>query len=76
MLGPPVFVIVTVELDGAHGELEIVHINTFVPTPNPVIPDVGDEGDVIVPVPLISVQRPAPIVGMFPANVAVVPQIV
>ena len=54
----------------------IVHINTFAPTPNPVIPDVGDAGVVIVPAPLTSVHKPVPTVGVFPANVAVVPHIV
>ena len=39
-------------------------------------PDVGDEGVVMAPIPLTSVQVPVPIVGLLPASVAVVPHIV
>ena len=46
------------------------------PILNPVTPDVGELGVVTVPVPLISVHVPVPIVGLLPANVAVVPHIV
>ena len=46
------------------------------PIPNPVTPDVAELGVVTVPVPLTSVQIPVPIVGLLPANVAVVPHIV
>lgn len=65
---------VTCDEEAVQGGLEIVHSNTFGPTPNPVTPDVGDPGVVIVPVPLTSVQVPVPVVGVFPARVAVVPQ--
>ena len=41
-----------------------------------MIPDVGDDGVVIVPVPLTKVQRPVPVVAVFPAKVAVVPHTV
>ena len=67
---------VTVLVDAGQGALLMVHIKTFAPTPKPVTPDVGEEGLVIVPVPLTKVQRPVPIVAGFPANVAVVPHIV
>ena len=66
----------TLDVLGVHGGFEIVQVNTFAPTPRPVTPDVGEDGVVIVPVPLVNVQVPVPIVGVFPAKVAVVPQIV
>ena len=56
--------------------MEIVHWKTLAPMLNPVTPDVGEFGAVIVPVPLTSVQFPIPIVGLLPASVAVVPHIV
>lgn len=67
-------VIVTVDVEAAQGGFEIVHMNTFGPTPNPVTPEVGDDGVVIVPAPLTNVQAPVPAVGVFPASVALVPQ--
>ena len=69
MLGPPVLVMVTVEVEDGQGALEMVHINTFAPAPNPVTPDVADAGLVIVPAPLTNVQVPVPVTGVFPANV-------
>lgn len=74
--GPPVFVMVTVLVEAAQGGLSIVHINTFAPTPNPVTVLVGDPGVVIVPAPLTSVHVPVPDVGVFPANVVPVLQMV
>jgi hypothetical protein len=62
-----------VDVDGGQGALLIVHINKFAPTPNPVIPDVGDDGVVIVPAPLTNVHTPVPTAGVLPARVAVVP---
>jgi hypothetical protein len=69
-------VIVTVEEEAVQGELLMVHWKTLAPTPNPVTPDVAEEGVVIVPVPETSVHKPVPVVGVFPASVAVVPQTV
>ena len=66
---------VTVDVDAGQGAFVIVHINTFGPTPNPVTPDVGDEGLVIVPAPLTNVHVPVPVVGVFAAKVAEVLQI-
>ncbi len=63
--------IVMVETDGAHGELEIVHAKTFVPKPNAVIPVVGDNEFVMVPAPETKVQAPVPMVGTFAVIVAV-----
>ena len=70
VVGPPVLVMVTVLVEAGHGALSIVHINTFAPVANPVTPDVGDEGVVIVPAPLTKVQVPVPTVAVFPAKVA------
>ena len=63
-------VIVTSSKDGGQVPFEIVQRNTFAPTPNPVTPDAGEFGDVIVPFPEISVQVPVPVDGVFPASVA------
>ena len=65
-------VIITSSVLGVQGALEIVHLKVFAPTPNPVSPEVGEEGVVIVPEPAINVQVPVPTAGVFPANVAVV----
>ena len=46
------------------------------PAPIPVIVVAGEVGVVIVPVPLINVQSPVPIIGVFAAMVAFVPQTV
>jgi len=54
------------------GALLMVQRNTFVPTPKPVIPEVGELEVVIVPAPETSVHDPAPTVAVLPARVAVV----
>jgi hypothetical protein len=74
VVGPPVLVIVTVEVDVPQGGLLMVHWNTFGPKPKPVTVVVGEEGVVMVPVPLTSVQVPVPAVGVFAAIVAEVAQ--
>ena len=61
--------IVTFELDGKQGALEIVHSKTFVPDPKPVTLVFGNNEFVIIPVPEISVQAPAPAVGKFPFRI-------
>ena len=76
VVGDATPVIVTVLVDGVHGALLIVHWNTFAPTPKPVTPLVGELGVVIVPEPLTKVHTPVPVVGVLPANVAVVPHTV
>lgn len=48
------------ETEGRHGELLIVHANTFTPKPNPVIEVVGDNELVIVPEPDIKLHVPVP----------------
>ena len=54
----------------------MVHRNVLVPKLNPVTPEVGEVGVVTTPVPVTTVQNPVPIVGAFPASVAVVVQTV
>jgi hypothetical protein len=63
--------ITTVEVDGGHVPLEIVHWKELTPNPKPVIPEVGEVGVVIVPLPDIKVHSPVPTIGAFPAKVAV-----
>lgn len=72
VVGPPVFVRVTVLVEFGHGGFEIVHMNTFAPGPTEVIVVVGDPGVVIVPAPLTRVHAPVPVAGAFPAIVKVV----
>ena len=67
---------ITSSKDGAHEPLLIVQRKVFAPTPIPVNPEVGDVGEVIVAAPEIKVHKPVPVVGEFPASVAVVAQIV
>lgn len=55
---------------GQLGEL-IVHTNLFVPTDNPVTPDVGSVGIVTVAPPTMTVHAPVPTDGVLPARVAV-----
>lgn len=59
-----------------HGGLLIVQRNTISPLPKLVTLVLGFVGDVIVPVPLTNVHNPVPVVGVLPAKVAVVEQIV
>jgi hypothetical protein len=54
--------------------LLIVHTNVFVPTDNPVTPDVGEPGVVTVADPAITVHAPVPTVGVLPASVALAAQ--
>ena len=65
---------ITSSKEAVQGALEIVQRNVFAPTPSDVIVLVGLEDVVIVPAPLMSVQTPVPVVAVFPASVADVPQ--
>lgn len=59
--------------DGAQTPLEIVHCKvTEAPIVNPVTPDVGEVGVVMVAVPATIVHKPVPDAGVFPASVVVV----
>ena len=59
--------IVTLETEFAQGELEIVHAKTLVPTAKAVIPETGEVGEEIVPLPETKVHKPVPTVGVLPA---------
>ena len=62
--------IVTSSNVGVQTPLEIVQRKTFAPTDKPVTVELDVAGEVIVPVPEISVQLPVPTMGTFPASVA------
>ena len=65
--------IVTSSAETAHPPLLIVQRKvTDAPIVNPVKPDVGDVGLVMVAVPDTTVHKPVPTVGVLPAKVAVV----
>lgn len=68
--------IVTVSDVEGQVPLEMVHTNVLMPLLIPVMPHVGEEGDVNVPVPTTVVQSPLPMVGVFPFNVEVAEQMV
>ena len=66
-------ILITTSLNDVHEPLEVVHLKVAdEPIANPVNPDVGDVGVVIVAVPETKVHTPVPVVGVFPASVAVV----
>lgn len=64
--GSTKIVIVSVEL--IQIPFEIVQTNVFVPMLNPVTPEVGEAGEVIVAAPAITVHIPVPTVGIFPLS--------
>ncbi|MDA3891468.1 MAG: hypothetical protein PF517_07350 [Salinivirgaceae bacterium] len=73
MVKQAVVVITTSSVEAVQGELEIVQRRVAVPgTDNPVTPDVGELGVVIVAEPDSTVHVPVPFVGELPAKVAVV----
>ena len=57
--------IVTLEAEGVQGLLEMVHANTLLPKPKPVMEVVGESEFVMTPVPEISVHAPVPTVAVF-----------
>ena len=61
---------VTSSTDEGHVPFVIVQRKTFVPTLNPVTPELGELGERIVPVPVTNVHVPVPVDGVFPASVA------
>jgi len=65
-------IIVTSSLEGEQTPFEIVQRKVFIPTLNPVTPEVGEVGVVIVAPPVMTVHTPVPIRGVFPASVAIV----
>ena len=60
-----------VELLVPHPPPLIVHCKTFTPSPKPVTELVASVGVVIVPLPEITDQVPAPLVGVLAAKTAV-----
>ena len=76
MVGKSKRLIVTSSKEDEQVPFEIVQRKVFTPTLNPVTPDVGEVGAVIVPPPAITVHAPVPTAGVFPASVAVVAQTV
>lgn len=62
--------------DEVHGALLMVQRKIISPLPRPVTAVLGFDGEVIIPVPLTNDHKPVPVVGVFPANVVVVAQIV
>jgi hypothetical protein len=66
-------VILTSSVDGVHGALLIVHLNTYAVPAVPVKVLVGLAGVVIVPpAPLTILHAPVPAAGVLAARVAVV----
>ena len=61
----------TVEVDGGHVPLDMVHWNKLTPNDKPVTPELAEDAVVTVPVPEITVQLPVPTIGTFPFKLAV-----
>jgi hypothetical protein len=72
VVGAADLVITTSSVDGVHPAPLIVHLKVAEPTTKPVTPDVGLVGVVTVAVPDTTVHEPVPLVGVLPANVAIV----
>lgn len=56
----------TESMEEGHVPFEMVQTNVFVPTVNPVTPEVGELGVVTDPPPEKTVQIPVPTIGVFP----------
>lgn len=69
-------VMLTVDILGGHTPLLMVHCNTCVPTPMPVILLLAAFGLLMVKVPLTTLQLPVPIAGTFAASTVDVAHIV
>ena len=72
VVGAADLVMITSSVDAVQGELLIVHLKVFAPTPNAVMADVGLVGVVNVADPVTTVHNPVPLVAVLPARVAVV----
>ncbi len=62
----------TVEVDGGHTPLLIVHSKTLLPTPKFTTPELGERGVMIIPGPLSTFHIPKPTLAVFAARVALV----
>jgi hypothetical protein len=72
-VGRSEIVIITSSVDGVHpGAVMVQRSVVEAPIVNPVILEVGEAGVVIVAAPATTVHRPEPVVGTFPASVAIV----
>jgi hypothetical protein len=70
VVGVALFVSITSSVVAVHTPLEIVHLNVaLAPAATPVIPETGEDGVVIVAVPLTMLHKPVPLIGVLPANV-------
>jgi hypothetical protein len=75
--GFPTNEISTASMEGPHGAFVIVHFNEYALPATPVNVEVGEVGVVIVPpTPVTILHIPVPTIGVFPAKVAEVPQII
>ena len=73
VVGGSTIVISTSSVDVPQPPFVTVHLNVAVaPIVKPVKPEVGEEGVVIVAIPDTTLHVPVPLVGLFPASVAVV----
>jgi hypothetical protein len=69
-VGKLLFVSTTSSDDAVHAPLLIVQRNVALePAGTPVTPEVAEEDELIVAVPLTRLQAPVPVVGLLPANV-------
>ena len=69
MVGKALLVSITSSVD-VQAPFVIVHLSVaLVPTGTPVIVEVGDEGVVIVAVPVTTLHAPVPVTGALPASV-------
>ena len=63
------FLVITISSeDATHGALDIVHLKVTEPVIKPVIPEEGELGEVMVPIPKTLVHNPVPVEGIFPAR--------
>jgi hypothetical protein len=60
---------ITSSLEGGHVPLEIVQRKTLAPVPRLVTGVLAEDGEMIVPVPEMSVHIPVPMTGVFAASV-------
>lgn len=75
-VGFGVLIMATVDVEGGHTPLLIVHAKMLVPVAIPVKPVFVNVGVVIVAAPETKLQVPIPITGVFPFSVAVLAHMV